>query len=155
MKRENKTKERIKAITLGIGAILVLVVTIVLIVIFNQPQEITGDYFTTDDTKIVIAMPEEITALESSEYEPEITRFVYFHDGTNITSVKVYYEYVDEARAAEAFDKVIVDDFATSKMLQGKYIVMDAKPERFEDATVEDIRKTANDLEAAGATVEE
>ncbi|MDO4611838.1 MAG: hypothetical protein Q4B34_03190, partial [Candidatus Saccharibacteria bacterium] len=73
----------------------------------------------------------------------------------NITSVKVYYEYVDEAWAAEAFDKVIVDDFATSKVLQGKYIVMDAKPEKFEGATVEDIRKTANDLEAAGATVEE
>ncbi|MDO4612357.1 MAG: hypothetical protein Q4B29_02785 [Candidatus Saccharibacteria bacterium] len=151
--REQQVKINFKSIIWGLGAILLLVVVIVLIIFLNQPEKISDDYFVTDDTKIVMSFGEESMLIEDNEYEPGTTRWVYLHDGEKITDMKLYYEYENEAEAREAFDKVR-NDFSTSKKLNGKYIVFDVKEETYEGATIENITKQAEDMQAAGLLLE-
>lgn len=150
-----KNRKRGVSIFWAVGAILALAVVIALIVVLNQPEKISQDFFVTDDTKVVMSIDGELSAMEEGEYEPEVTRWVYFHNGEKVTNVKVYYEYEDEEDAAEAFDNITMSEFVAGKVLNGKYIVLQMKDDELGDISLEDIREQVEAMEAAGVLVDD
>ena len=151
-KRNRKTRQ---ALLWVFGALAILIVVAVLIVVLNWQEPISDDYFVSDDTKIVLSMDDEMASFETGDYEPGITRIVYYHDGEKITNVKIFYEYENEDLAREAYNNISVDYFATSKRLNGKYIVMQAKTETFDGLTVEEMEDQVESMRAAGALLAE
>ena len=127
-----------KSLVLGLLAFVALVVVIVAIVLLNnQPEEIPD--FKTNDTQIVMTMNAEMASYESSEYEPEITHIVYFHDGEKVTNVK----------APE-----LSMDYFSGKRVAGRYVVLQVERDKFAGLTVAEIEKQYSLMKAAGLVTE-
>lgn len=154
-KEQKKTRQKFdrKSLGLGILAFLALLVVIVTIIVLNNQEEVIPE-FKTNDMQIVMTMDEDMASYEESDFEPEITHIVYLHDGDKITNVKAYYEYRTEEEAKEAFNKLSMD-YYSGKKLAGKYIVLQAKKDKFSGLTVEEVEKQYSLMKAAGALVEE
>lgn len=141
-----------KSLVLGLLAFVALVVVIVAIVLLNnQPEEIPD--FKTNDTQIVMTMNAEMASYEDSEYEPEITHIVYFHDGEKVTNVKAYYEYGTDAEAKEALPELSMDYFS-GKRVAGRYVVLQVERDKFAGLTVAEIEKQYSLMKAAGLVTE-
>ena len=129
---------------LGIcAAVAVVVVVVVLaVVLINKGNSINDDYFKSDDTKYVLTME---TGETSSEEDPQPVKAheVYTYEGDKITGLKTYYEYTDADAAKTAYDKV-GDEFDKESYesieLNGKYIVLTAKADQYENLKADDIK---------------
>jgi len=137
-----------------VAAFAGLLVIVGLILFFSRQEPIPDDYFVTDDKKIVLSLDKEIASFENGEFEPEFTRIVYYRDGDKISNVKVYYEYETEEEAREAYDKISIEEFATAKRLNGRYIVLQARGDTFEGLTVDEVQRQVESFRAAGALAE-
>ena len=133
-----------KNLILGIcAAVAVVVVVVVLaVVLINKGNSINDDYFKSDDTKYVLTMETGATGDEETP-EPVKAHEVYTYEGDKITSLKTYYEYADADAAKTAFDKA-GDEYDKESYesieLNGKYIVLTAKADQYENLKAADIK---------------
>ena len=125
-------------------AAVVLAVAITLIVIFfPKPTEVDEAYFVTDDTKSVLNLESD------NPNSTRQTHIVYEYDGDNVSAIKTYFEYPDEAAAAASIESLKKQpEFEKSKVeLDGKYIVVSANPDSFKGLTVDDVKQQVKAIE--------
>ncbi len=126
-------------ILVGLAAIAFVIVSVA-IVMLNQVERFDSSYFHDGDGKIVLTMDKYYAELDSSEYEPDITHVVYYHDNNKVTNVRAFYEYKDEAEAKEAFDNLSLGEFAEGKKLSGRFVAFAVKKQQYENMTVEELK---------------
>lgn len=155
--REKQQKKRIALIATAVVAIVaVIVVAVVLAFSSGFRKQVNEEFFESVDDKLVVSIDAENASFENSEYEPEITRIVYYHDGTNITGMEIYYEYKTDEEASAANGKISMDgkDWAASKNLSGRYIVFGVVADEYAGLTVAQMKETIENMKAAGATID-
>ena len=157
MERRRRIKHRQGLI---IGIVLVVIAAVFAIIagiVLSNNRSVDESIFESSDNRLVISMNDEMASFEDSEYEPEITRIIYYHDGKNITKMEIYFEYKTEDEAKEANAKITLDgkDWATDKKLQGRFIVFDVAPGQYNRLSVEQMKDTIENMRAAGALLEE
>lgn len=155
--REKQRKKRMTLIVTAAVVIIAVIVTVATLAISGAfRRRVDESFFESDDGKLVVSMNSENASFENSEYEPEITRIVYYHDGTNITGMEIYYEYKTDAEAGVANGKISTNgkDWATSKTLSGRYIIFGVSSDEFAGLTVEQTKETIENMKAAGATID-
>jgi len=123
-------------------AIIAFVIVSVAIIMLNQVEKIDSSYFHDADGKIVLTMDKSYAELDDSEWEPEITHVVYYHDNNMVTGARAFYEYKDEAEAKEAFNNLSLGQFADGKKLSGRFVVFSVKKQQYEDLTVAELKHT-------------
>lgn len=134
-------------------AVAALIVVIMAILKFTQNEKIDSSYFHDDDKKIVLTMDAENADLDDSKWEPEITHMVYYYDGNKITSARAFYEYETEAEAEEANKNLGLGEFADGKKVNGRFVVFDVNKSRYENLTVEKLRKNVELLKEINALI--
>ncbi|MBQ3353165.1 hypothetical protein IJG89_02365 [Candidatus Saccharibacteria bacterium] len=143
----NTTKNN-KGLIIGVCAAVVAIIAIIVgIVLANNHPVLNDDYFVSDDTKYVISMDgDEITA--DDEYSPVKTHMVYFYSGDEITGLKMYYEFADEATAKAAYETYRDELPAeyTDIYVDGKYLVLTANASQYEGTSADDIKQTVEFL---------
>lgn len=155
--RKKKKKSEVINITFTILAVVVVVVVVGLVAGFIWREKYNEDYFVSDDSKLVISLDKDIASFEDGDYEPELTRIVYYYDGDTINSMKVFFDYEDEAEAKVANENITMygKDWATSKNLNGKFIVFEVTKDQYEGLKTEDVRGMINDMKSAGTLYED
>lgn len=134
-----------------VAAAALLIVVVVVILNLNRYEEIGEGFFDDNERQIVATMNAETAGFEESEWEAPVTRVIYYLDGGNKpTNVRVFYEYDSDEAAREAFSHVSLGDFATSKKLNGRYIIFQAKSAFYKDVMVENLRDEIKTLRDAG-----
>lgn len=132
-------------------SVIALTIVIVAFILLNQTENVDSSFFHDDDTKVVLTMSKKVAALDDSEWEPDITHVVYFHDGQKISSSKAYYEYKNEEQAKEAFDNLSLGEFATGKKRSGRFVIFTVKSDLFAELTLDallDRREKLKDIHA-------
>ena len=145
----NKAKKKDnKNLIIGIcAAAAVAVVAIILVVVFvvRGNNTISDDYFKSDDTKYVLTVDTETMGLdtEDQKYVPVKTHIVYTYSGDEITGMKSYVEYADADTAQKAFEemKAAGEEGIEQAEVNGKYIVVTADKEEYEDMTASDVKQ--------------
>lgn len=157
MERRKIARRRQRIIIGLVIALSVIFLGIVVVLIFCGNQLVDESIFEPSDNRLVISMNDEVASFEDSEYEPEITRIIYYHDGKNITKMEIYFEYKteDEAKAANAEITLDGKDWATGKKLRGRFIVFDVAPGQYNRLSVEQMKNTIENMRAAGTLFEE
>lgn len=117
-------------------SVIALIVVITAFILLNQVEKVDSSFFHDDDRKVVLTMSKNVAALDDTEWEPDITHVVYFHDGDKITSSKAYYEYKNDEQAREAFDNLSLGEFANGKKLSGRFVIFSVKSDLFKDLTL-------------------
>lgn len=147
-----------KRMVAGVVTVLIVVIVVILAVVSATYQEpIPDGYFVSDDTKLVLSLPAEVSSFEENpDFEPMVTRIVYEYDDDKITGAKIYFEYENADLAKEADRNITMDqkDWATSRRVNGKYIVFGVKPEQYSGMTATQVRDDILSMQAAGAMVE-
>lgn len=134
------------------AAIVALVCVIVAIVNINQVEPIDDDYFTDSDTKIVATMDADTAGYDDTDWEPPITRIVYYVDGEGkIENMRIFYEYEDEETAREAIKNVDGSRFAVGKKLNGRYIIFQAKDSQYKGLTADELKRNLESMRDAEA----
>ena len=139
----NKAKKNNKNLIIGIcAAVVVVVVIIVAIVLAGSGNKLNDQFFVSDNTKYVLTMDAEDMGMDGEEYSPSKVHIVYFYSGDEVTDLKSYYEYADEASAKSAFEafKELGDD-ESNYTVEGKYIILTADKEEYEDLTASDVKQ--------------
>lgn len=140
--------------TIWVGLALVgLIIVVMLILQFNQNEKIDSSYFHDDDKKIVLSMDKEMSALDNSRWESDVTHMVYYHDGNKITSARAFYEYATEAEAEEAYKHLELGAYSTSKKINGRFVVFDVNKSQYENMTVEDLEASRDLLKEINALI--
>ncbi|MDO5451755.1 MAG: hypothetical protein Q4F56_01565 [Candidatus Saccharibacteria bacterium] len=149
----NKAKKDNKKTIIGgvCAAVVVVVVIIVAVVLANSGSRINDDYFVSDGTKYVLT-------LDSTEYEydeedaayvPVKTHLVYTYSGDEITGLKTYAEYADEAAAKAAYQAMKDGgEDLTGVEIVGKYLVQTATEDQYEGMTASDVKQQIEFMES-------
>ncbi|MBR2725290.1 hypothetical protein IKE97_01425 [Candidatus Saccharibacteria bacterium] len=153
MAKESKDN---KNLIIGIcAAVAAIVVVVVLVVVLAGNSGINDDYFKSDDTKYVFSMETGATSTEDSP-QPVKAHEVYTYQDDKITSLKTYYEFTDADAAKKAYEKAgddyekagdENDDSFESMELNGKYIVLTAKAEQYENLTASEVKSNIELME--------
>lgn len=140
--------------TIWVGLALVALILVVMAILkFNQNEKIDSSYFHDADNKIVITMAKDISALDNSEWESDVTHVVYYYEGNKIVAARAFYEYATEAEADEAYKHLGLGTFADNKRISGKFVVFDIKKSQYEDLSVEDLRQSRERLKQIDALI--
>ena len=145
----NKAKNN-KNLIIGIcAAILVVVVVVVAIVLATRggSTQLSDSYFVSDDTKYVLTLE---TNDSEEEYAPAKTHMVYFYSEDDVTGMKAYYEFADEAAAKAAFDyykEAMEGEDYEDISIDGKYIVITSKESAYEGLTASDVKQQIEFME--------
>lgn len=152
---KDEIKKRWKMI-LGMGVMLIALI-VVIVALSNRMEPIDNDYFVSDDSKLVMSLNRAMANYETSDYEPEVTRIVYYLDGDKVSNVRVFFDYGSEAEAREANDNITMDgkNWATGRKLNGKYIIFDTKSEQKDGLTKEKVEENIESMRVAGGLVED
>ena len=94
----------------------------------------------TDDTKYVITLDKDQS---DDTINAEKTHIVYNYSDNDITAVKYYYEFTDDATAKSNFNTIKEDvgELYKSVDLNGKYIILTLNESDFENMTAEDVKQ--------------
>lgn len=161
----NKKSNNNKGLIIGVCvAVIVAVIAIIAVVIVNN-SGINESYFKSDDTKYVLTIEsDENASSEGSEaYIPIKMHVVYNYSGDQITGLKYYYEYADDATAKSAADyyRSNSGEEVTEIITNGKYVVITANASQYEGITAKDVKEQIDFIESMknsnfndGATVE-
>ena len=149
-----------KTVLAIVGVVVLLIAIVIGIVVGNQQEPIPDDYFASDETKLVLSMLADISSFEEDEeYEPNITHVVYYHDveSDEVSNVKVYFQYENEAAAEEADKHIRMDNksWATGRRRNGKYIVFSVKGEQYRGLSVGDVSDNISTMDAAGGLIKD
>lgn len=154
-KVEEKVEKKIdhKTWILVCFAIIALIIVVVVILNFTLNEKFDSSYFHDSNGKIVSTMDKDSAALEDSIYEPNITHVVYYHDGTDITGARAFYEYKNEEEAKEVYPHLGLGDFADSKKLSGRFVVFQVKKDLYDGLTVDKIKHSQELLKQIDALI--
>lgn len=150
----NKAKKDNKNLIIGIcAAVVVVVVIVIAVVLATRGTKLNDDYFVSDDTKYVLTV--ETGDLytdddDSDEVVPVKTHLVYTYSGDEITGLKAYYEFADDAAAKTAYDQYVEADLSNeyaSIELDGKYVILTANASEYEDLTADDVKQRIEFME--------
>ena len=146
----NKAKKDNKNLIIGIcAAVVVVVVIVVAIVLAGSGNKLNDQFFVSDGTKYVLTMDADDMGLEGEEYSPNKVHIVYFYSGDEVTDLKSYYEYADEASAKTAFDAFKeLGDEESNYTIEGKYIILTADAEEYEGMTASDVKQQVEFMES-------
>ena len=140
--------------TIWIGLFLVAFVIVVMAILkFNQNESFDSSYFHDADGKIVLTMSREMSALDDSEWEADVTHVVYYYEGDKIIAARAFYEYATEAEAEEAFKHLELGTYSTNKKINGKFVVFDINKSQYENMTVEDLKESRELLKQIDALI--
>ena len=157
MERRRQAKRRQKMIIGVVVAVAVVLLAVVIALTLGGKGEVNYSIFLPAGDRLVASMNAEAASFEDGEYEPEITRIIYYHNGKEITKVEVYFEYESEDEAKKANENITLagKEWATGKSLRGRFIVFDVASEQYNGLSVEQMRRTLEDMRAAGTLLEE
>ncbi len=148
MKQEKRIRKiaNLRMVFNVVIVVALVAVVVILIVLNNHEEKIDESYFVSNDNKIIATMDKEIASYDNSEYEPPITRIVYYLAGEKVDNVKLFFEYENEEDAKVAFENITMEDkpWAANKKLNGKYIVFDFIKEQYDRLTAEQVRMFAD-----------
>ena len=146
---KKNNKNLILCICGAVAAVIVIVVVIILSAteVINHPT-LNDAYFVSDGSKLVLNMENDKTE-EDEEYTPLKTHIVYFYSGENITGVKNYYEYADEATAKSAYETMkTLDEFKDADLsIDGKFVIYKSPEKDYTGLTTSETREQIEFLE--------
>ncbi|MBQ9018524.1 hypothetical protein IJ117_02110 [Candidatus Saccharibacteria bacterium] len=144
-KRINNRRYLIVTIVVVVMAVAAIVLGVVL---WREP-EIEEGFFQSDDSKTVVKLDKFTAAFDESEYEPDTTYVVYYHDGENVNKMQVFFVYDtnEEARAANDGIEMSDKDWALTKKVNGRYVIFDAVRARYDGLTKDVVQENAKMLE--------
>ena len=156
---KKKKGQKKNLIIIIVAAIVVVILAVVAIVVMNSklnvPEEINDDYFVSDNNKIVLSLDDKMASFLDGEFEPDITHVVYYCSGDRINNVKVFFVYDDEEEASAAYEGM-GDDYekwASSKELNGKYIIFQDNQGSYEKLSAEEIRDDIEGMKAVNSAL--
>lgn len=127
-----------------IAAVALFIVVLVAILASGSYYEpIDDDYFVSDDSKLVYTLSKKMSNFETSENEPELTYIVYYYAGDDIINARMFYSYDSEEEAGEANKNITMDDkdWATSRKLNGRYIIFNTTSDFWSGLTTSFVKK--------------
>ncbi len=133
-------------IAIGVAIIVAIIIAIIAILVINRgPNQIGGgNYFVSDDTKLVIPIDEgDRVTSDEEEPEPEKTYLVYFYNGDDITKFQTYQEYTNEETAQKAlnyFQDTIAILFEEVSR-DGRYVTLTHEPSDYQWVTTNDVKQ--------------
>lgn len=140
--------------TIWVGlALVALIIVVMMILRFSQNENIDSNYFHDDNGKIVLTMGREMSALDDSDWESDVTHVVYYYEGNKIVAARAFYEYATEAEAEEAFKHLELGTYSTNKKINGKFVVFDINKSQYENMTVEDLKESRELLKQIDALI--
>lgn len=149
---EKKSTKNNKNLIIGCCvAVAVIIAIIITVVVLSANKGLSDAYFVSDDSKYVLTMDaDEMGFEEGEEFTPVKTHVVYTYSGDEITSMKAYYEFADEATAKKAFDYYNSADTSEEfkeVALDGKYVILTANESEYEDLTASDVKQQIEFME--------
>lgn len=161
IRKKTATKKTTKVVkpfdyktTIWVGLALVgLIIVIMMILKFNQNEKIDSSYFHDSDGKMVLSMDKEISALDDSEWEADVTHMVYYYEGNKIVAARAFYEYATDAEAEEAYKHLDLGAYSTNKKISGRFIVFDVNKAQYENLTVDDLKESRELLKEIDALI--
>lgn len=153
MAKKKDNKNLITGIIAAVAAVALIAVIVVVVIMSNK--KLDESYFVSDDTKYVLALDaySGMVSLDTNEYEPEKVYMIYFYSGDEVTDLKVYYEYEDDATAKEAadyFNELNNEEEETqveAVEANGNYVVITMAKELYEDMTADDAKEQVEFME--------
>ena len=145
----NESKKN-KGLIIGICVAIVVVIAIIIAVVLGVKGGGLGDsYFVSDDTKYVLNMDASDMSFDDEEYAPTKVHLVYTYSGEDVTGLKAYYEYENAEAAKAAFDYIneTQADSYKSIVMDGKYIILEAKEDEYKDITPDDVKQQIEFME--------
>lgn len=125
---------------------LLIVISIAVILTLNGRSNPNTNkaFFESDGTKYVV---ESETLSVNTKDGPIAAYDVYYYSGDTITEHKAYYEFLDAETAEEALPSYqkFKDDEISAVGLDGRFIVLTAKPVQFENITIEMVKQWATE----------
>ena len=159
-KKEKKNEKRLigrkKFVIVGIAVVLaVALVSVVLGLNLRRSRELNDDYFVSDGTKLVLTIDNGLASFVENELEPGVVHIVYYYSGDKIDDAKIFFVYDDEEEASVAYDGIgdSYEGFATSKELNGKYVVFQAIEESYKNLSTERLKNDIKSIEAVNDTL--
>jgi len=147
-KQAKKPNSKLVIGILAVVAIVIIVVAIVVVIIKNNT--LNDSYFVSDGTKYVLTLDSADVSMDNPEYNPIKTHLVYTYSGDEITGLKAYYEYQDNAAAKAAADyiKQNYEEEAQSRVsADGKYVIFTAEEATYQGLTASDIKQQIEFME--------
>jgi len=139
-KKNNKNNNLMIWVFVTLFLLIVMAIAVILTLNGRSNPNTDENFFLSDATKYVV--PSD-TISPNGDDDPIAAYDVYYHDGDKITAHKAYYEFVDRETAEGAFTnfKNIKDDDIDTVELDGKYIVLVAKPSQYQSFTLEMVKR--------------
>lgn len=143
--KASKAKKDNKNLIIGgiCAAVVAVVIIIVAVVLATNGNKINDDYFVSDGTKYVLTLDSSEYDADEEEavYMPIKTHLVYTYSGDEITGLKTYAEYADEAAAKAAYQAMKdAGEDMTGVEIVGKYLVQTAAEEEYEGMTASEVK---------------
>ena len=142
MDKKANDKKNLIAICASIIAVIIIIVVVVL-AINRGPNQLGNNFFTSDDTKLVIPLDGDRITSDSEEPLPEKTYLVYYYAGDTITKYQTFQKYSNEEDAKKAlvyFQDTVADLFEEISR-DGDYIIITHEADDYNWITAEDVRQ--------------
>ena len=141
---EKRTKKDNKSVIVGGICIAMVIIAIIIVaaVVAINTNKLGDSYFVSDNNKYVLTMEYDGSEEEDNAYAPLKSHLVYAYSGDEITGVKAYYEFADEATAKKAYDFYSENNDGAYKSvaLEGKYVILEANESVYEDMSASDVK---------------
>ena len=154
-KKAQKNNKLVIIIAAAVAVVLAIVIAVVIGLNLCASEKYDDSYFVSDDKKLVLSFDDEMAGFVDGEFEPSITHLVYYYSGDKINNVKIFFAYDDEEEAKVAYDEIGEDykEWASSKELNGKYVVFQTDDELYENLSVETLRSDIESIKAVGGAL--
>lgn len=166
-----------KRMIIVVAILLVAVIVVSVVLAFYSHTELNDNYFVTDANKVVLPLDGEyVPPLETETgYRANKVYTVYYCAGNNITSVKAFYRYENDEESKAAYEDTrincsdetfensdtnaetdetdgetatpICNSWASSKDLNGQYVILQYKEGLIEGITAKQVRDAAENNE--------
>lgn len=146
-----KNQGLIICLCIAVVAIIAIII-FAIIMISNRNSGLVGlndDYFTSDNSKLVIPMEGYEVYIEDDLPIPTKYYAVYRYNGDEITELKTYYLYDDDAKAKTIYD-YYTDNYKRyydAINLDGKYMILSIPAADYEGITVSDVKKQIESMQ--------
>lgn len=153
---KTKTNETKTNLIMAICAIVLVLVLIVISVVMASRNQLGDSYFVSDGSKYVLNIAYDDALVEEGQSSPVSLHVVYYYSGNDITGVKEYYEFADEATAKTALEFFTQSENNSYKAIEqsGKYVIVTINEADYEGLTAEIVKQNIEAFEAAANSEE-
>lgn len=147
----NKKKDNKNMVIGGVCvAVVVVIVIVVAVVLAIRGNGLNDGYFVSDGTKYVLTIDNESSSSDDNDsYTPVKTHVVYTYSGDQITGMKTYGVFVDNAAAQKAYDAIKeAGEDMTNYAIDGKYIIVTANEDQYKDMKTSDVKAQIEFMES-------